>query len=138
MASAREHDQNAEAHELAAGEVELQRGPGTLACPDLTLNDQLTTGGIGRVTDWQPCWDVTEEADMRHRYAADAERRAAQRERQGAAQLARAEMAACRGIPEPERQHSVFAIVRRSPRSSRTASPARSAAPGSCSSPCPA
>jgi hypothetical protein len=109
MASAREHDQLAAAHEQAAGEAEAQRGPGTLACPDLNLNDQLRTGGIGRVTDWQPCWDVTEEADMRHRYAADAERKAAQRDRQGAAQLAQAEMAACRGIPEQERQHSVFA-----------------------------
>ncbi len=109
MTDAREHDRLAAAHEQAAGEAETRRGPGSLACPDLTLNDQLTTGGFGRVTNWQPCWDVNEEAGMRHRYAAETERRAAQHDRQGAARLAEAEVAACVGIPEGEREHSVFA-----------------------------
>jgi hypothetical protein len=72
------------------------------------LNDQLTTGGI-RVTNWQPCFDLAEEAAVEHREAAAHERELARRDRRTATALVRAEVVACSGIPEAERSHSVFA-----------------------------
>lgn len=78
-----------------------------LECGDTVLNDQLTTGGTGRVTSWQPCFDVTEEQAVRERTVA--EHQTNPHDIHAAAQLVSAEASACRGIPAREREHSVFA-----------------------------
>lgn len=109
MADARDHDRAAAAHKQAASDALARTGPSTMGCPDLVLNDQLTTGGVGRVTDWQPCWDPVYSAAVQNGFAAEAERRAAERDRRSAAQLVDAELVACRGVPEQERGRSVFA-----------------------------
>ncbi len=108
MLEAQAHDKRAAEAEQQAADAEAQRGPASFSCGDPVLNDQLTTGGT-KVTTWQPCFDVAEERAMDLRYAAEHERQAARQHRRAAAALVRGELAACRGIPERERDHSVFA-----------------------------
>lgn len=108
MEDAQEHDRRAARHEQAASRADLARGPTSYDCGDPVLNDQVTTGGL-RVTTWQPCFDLAEEAAVEHREAAARERELAKRDRGTAAALVRAEVDACAGIPEAEREHSVFA-----------------------------
>ena len=81
-----------------------------LECGDTVLNDQLTTGGIGPVTTWQPCFDVTEEQAVREQTLGnEAPPQRSQAEIHAAAQLVQAEAEACRDVPAHERDHSVFA-----------------------------
>jgi hypothetical protein len=108
MADAQEHDRRAARHEQAASRADLRHGPSAYACGDPVLNDQLTTGGL-RVTTWQPCFDLAEEAVVENREAAAHERELANRDRRTAAALVRSEVKACDGIPAAERDHSVFA-----------------------------
>ena len=106
--AARRHDQAATEHEDLARTSEVMPPEVAYQCGDPVLNDQSTTGGM-RVTSWQPCFDVAEESAAHQRYLAARERAAAARERDAAAALVRAEAAQCAGIPEREREHSVFA-----------------------------
>ena len=108
MLDAQAHEQRAAAHEQAATEAEQRSGPAAYNCGDVDLNDQLTTGGR-RITTWQPCFDIAEEAAMQHRFLAAKERAAARYDYQTARQLVRAEGQACAPIPVNERDHSVFA-----------------------------
>ncbi|MGE5185157.1 MAG: hypothetical protein ACM31C_23975, partial [Acidobacteriota bacterium] len=109
MLAAQAHDQRAAEAEQQAADAETRRGPDSFACGDPVLNDQLTTVAGVKVTTWQPCFDLAEERAMDLRYAAERERQQARQHRHAAAALVRAEVAACRGIPERERDHSVFA-----------------------------
>ena len=108
MLDAQEHERRAAAHEQAATEAEERSGPAAYNCGDVDLNDQLTTGGR-RITTWQPCFDIAEEAAMHHRDLAARERAAARYDYATAQQLVRAEGQACAPIPVNERDHSVFA-----------------------------
>jgi hypothetical protein len=108
MLDAQEHDRRAAEHDRAAAGVEASHSTLSYACGDPVLNDQLTSGGT-KVTTWQPCFDVTEEGAIDQRYAAEHERDLAARERHSATALVRAEVAACQGVPERERDHSAFA-----------------------------
>jgi hypothetical protein len=113
MVSAEQHEQRAAEHEQEADAAVQRRGPSdfpsSYACGDPVLNDTLTTGGVGRVTNWVPCVDVADEYGARQYEAAENEKKAAQRDRRMAADLVRAEMSACKGIPPAERDHSLFA-----------------------------
>jgi len=109
MVSAEQHEQRAAEHEKAADAADSRRGWSSIACGDPVLNDTLTTGGVGRVTNWVPCFDVADEHAARQREAAEHEKEAADQDRRMAAALVRAEMSACAGIPPAEREHSVFA-----------------------------
>ncbi|MBS1118750.1 MAG: hypothetical protein H6Q90_978 [Deltaproteobacteria bacterium] len=112
LAAASEHDRRAAREDLARDRAAAERAswddPAAYSCGDVVLNDQLTTGGQ-RLTSWMPCWDFSEEAQLRHRWRAQVERQAAAEERARATALARTERAACRGIPDRELTHSVFA-----------------------------
>lgn len=105
---ARSHDRAAAEHEEIARGSQLAPPEEAFQCGDPVLNDQLTTGGL-RVTTWQPCFNIAEESAAHQRYLAERERQAAARERDAAAALLRAEAAQCSGIPDREREHSVFA-----------------------------
>ena len=107
MLAAQEHDRRAAEHEKRAASADVSRGPTSYTCGDTVLNDQLTTGGI-RVTTWQPCFDLAEEAAVEHRDAAAHERELARRDRRTATALVEAEVKACDGIPAVEREHSLF------------------------------
>jgi hypothetical protein len=104
MAAAEEHERRARAHEDSAVVSESQVG--FWSCGDLVLNQQLRTGDIPVTFGWVPCFDAAEEGAAHQRHAADKELRAAQHERAEAGRLLQAEMAACRGIPKRERDHS--------------------------------
>ena len=108
MLAAQDHDRRASEHEQQAANADASRGPAKYTCGDTVLNDQLTTGGI-RVTTWQPCFDLAEEAAVEHRDAAAHERELARRDRRTATALISAELKACDGIPTAEREHSLFA-----------------------------
>ncbi|HTR51286.1 MAG TPA: hypothetical protein VMJ10_11305 [Kofleriaceae bacterium] len=97
--AASEHEREAESYE---------NGPQTFDCGDLVLNDQYTTGGIGRVT-WMPCFDVSRDASVRELELAKHLRARARAERESSMQLVRDADAACAGIPAGERERSVFA-----------------------------
>jgi len=104
MAAASEHDRRARAHEDSAVVSESQVG--FLSCGDLVLDQNLRTGGEPVTFGWVPCFDAAEEGAAHQRHSADKELRAAQRERREAGRLLEAEVAACRGITERERDHS--------------------------------
>jgi hypothetical protein len=108
MADADQHEQRASEHDQLAVSADARRGPTSFNCGDPVLNDQVTTGGL-RVTTWQPCFDLAEEAAVGHRDAAQRERELARRDRRTAHALVSAELSACAGIPDSERAHSVFA-----------------------------
>lgn len=109
ITEARDHEARAAEQERVAAEVARVGGPESYSCGlDPTLNEQLTSGGEP-ITQWVPCWDAQEEAEMQHRAVAARERAAAAEDRATAASLARAEARHCRGIPERELDHSPFA-----------------------------
>jgi hypothetical protein len=108
MLDAEEHDRRAADQEQQASTSRDSRGPTNYTCGDTVLNDQLTTGGT-KVTTWQPCFDLAEEAAVEHRDAAAHERELARRDRRTATALVVAEDKACEGIPRTEREHSLFA-----------------------------
>jgi hypothetical protein len=105
-AAAERHEQAALAHEQMVAQVE--NNPATYSCGDEVLNEQMTSG-TEQLTSWMPCWDLTEETEIRHRAAARRERALAQRSRDNVAALLRAEEAYCRGIHPRELGHSPFA-----------------------------
>ena len=108
MQSADRHDKRAAEHDRAAAAVEGAPVPERFDCGDPNLNDQLTSGGL-RVTTWQPCFDLSDEAAERHREVAMHERKLAQKDREAAARLAETERTACEGVPSRELGHSAFA-----------------------------
>ncbi len=81
-----------------------------LVCGDPVLNDQLTTGGQ-RVTTWQPCFDVGDEAavDQRQQVIASYDRQLENRENEVDRALPLDTLAACAGVPLAEQGHSPFA-----------------------------
>ena len=98
----------------------LEHGnPVTYACGDTVLADQTTSGGE-RLDLTVPCFDVTDESAVHHRYAADPARQSATKDEKIVANLAATELHSCHGIPEREREHSAFthkhAIASVSPR----------------------
>jgi hypothetical protein len=109
MADAEEHSQRAEQHRQAAGDPGT---PGARAdhydCGDTDLSDQTTSGGE-RLVASVPCWDLTEESAEHQRFLAEREQALAQAARRAATRLVEAELAACRGIPPRELEHSPFA-----------------------------
>jgi len=104
MAAADAHERRARAHEESAVTSESQVG--YWSCGDVVLNQNLRTGGEPVTFGWLPCFDAAEEGAAHQRHATDKELRAAQHERREAGRLLQAEVAACRGIPERERDHS--------------------------------
>ncbi len=78
------------------------------SCGDTVLADQATSGGE-RLVQSVPCWDSGEEVSAHRRYLAEHEQQLAQDERRTAANLVEAELAACRGLPVHEIEHSPFA-----------------------------
>ena len=111
QAEAEQHERAALAHDQAAEEVVSSSSIDSYQCGDTVLHEQ-STSGTEPVTTWTPCWNLDEEAAIRHRESADAERRAAREDRAQAGALARAELQHCRGIPQHERTHSPFAHKR--------------------------
>jgi hypothetical protein len=108
QAEAEQHDRAARIHDQAAAEATASSSSiDSYQCGDTVLNEQ-STSGTEPITTWTPCWNLDEEAAIRHRQAADAERRAAREDRAQATALARAEIAHCRGIPQHELTHSPF------------------------------
>ena len=104
MAAADAHERRARAHEDSAVVSESQVG--LWSCGDLVLDQNQRTGGEPVTMGWVPCFDAAEEGAAHQRHSADKELRAAQHERREAGRLLQAEVAACRGIPERERDHS--------------------------------
>lgn len=115
MEEADRHDRLADVHRRAAGPPDTPVNPDDYQCGDIDLSDQLTSGGKPLLPSFGfgrhsiPCWNPAEEHAQRQRLAADREHRRAQDERRAAANLIRAEMAACRGISPAEIEHSPFA-----------------------------
>ena len=109
ITDARHHDQRADQSDRVAQSAEQMPVTERFSCGDTVLNDQLTTGGVGRVTSWTPCFDVAEEQAEHERFVAQNERLAADHDRRAAQQLVDAQVTACRDVPEREREHSVFA-----------------------------
>jgi hypothetical protein len=107
-AAAERHEQRAEAHERAARHAESSGALESYRCGDTGLYMQ-STSGTESVSHTVPCWNVHEEAALRHRTAAREHRLAAREDRVRAARLARVERAYCQEIPEAERGHSPFA-----------------------------
>ena len=107
QAEAEQHERAANVHDQAATEATASSSIDSYQCGDTVLNEQITSG-TEPVTTWTPCWNFDEEAAIRHRQAADAEREAAREDRAQATALARAEIAHCRGIPQHELTHSPF------------------------------
>ncbi|HEY1559132.1 MAG TPA: hypothetical protein VGF94_30130 [Kofleriaceae bacterium] len=101
------HDQLAAEHEQAETQF-VARGPRAYSCPDPVLNDQIRTGGIG-VTTWQPCVDIAMEARAQEHALAMEQRELARRDRVQAGKLLDAVNTACAGVPEAERDGSLFA-----------------------------
>lgn len=111
MQDAERHERAAHEHEQAAAAAHNRLSQARFDCGDPVLNDQITTGGQ-RVTTWQPCFDVADEAAENHREAALQERDLARKDRATAARLLDTQRFACAGIPEREQGHSVFSHVR--------------------------
>jgi hypothetical protein len=115
MEAADRHDQLADDHLRAAGPPDTPINPEDYQCGDVDMSDQLTSGGKPLIPfqgGWGrsvPCWNPAEEHAQRQRLAADRERRRAQEQRRGAADLVEAEIAACYGISPAEIEHSPFA-----------------------------
>jgi hypothetical protein len=109
MIDADAHSERAEQHREAAKipEAISARGEG-YTCGDTVLADQATSGGE-RLTPSVPCWDAAEEAAEHQRFLAAREQQRADAERRSAAILVETELAACRGIPARELEHSPFA-----------------------------
>jgi hypothetical protein len=76
-------------------------------CPDLDLNDQLTTGGR-RVTNFQPCYTVgpPPATDRREQIVSSYEEQSRHREYEVDRTLALDEQAACSGVPLIEGERS--------------------------------
>lgn len=112
MQSAEAHAARAEQHREAARQPDSVRNdPERYHCGEggfHGLNDQLTSGGE-RLLLSVPCWDAAEEAAEHARYEAEREDEIARSERRTATSMAVAELAACRGIPARELEHSPFA-----------------------------
>lgn len=109
MIEADAHGERAEQHREAAKipEAISARGEG-YTCGDTVLADQATSGGE-RLTPVVPCWDAAEEVAEHERFLAAREQQRADAERRSAASLVENELAACRGIPARELEHSPFA-----------------------------
>ncbi len=106
----------ADTHEAKAMERDRQAriaggNPETFNCGDTVIADQTTTGGE-RLDFATPCFDVTEEAAVQERFAAQREATEAKQDRQMAANLAETELHSCHGIQAHEREHSPFAHKR--------------------------
>ena len=109
MQSADAHAERADQHRQAARVPDSARSPGErYNCGDTALIDQATSGGE-RLMPVVPCWDVAEESAEHQRYLAAREDRIARTERRAATAMVEAELAACRGMSEREREHSPFA-----------------------------
>ena len=109
MEDAQTHERYAQYHEFMAQQHESQAlQPGAYNCGPVDVEDQVTSGGR-RITTWQPCFDIQEEASLRHRFLAEREHERARRDRATAGQLLHAEVTASAPLPERERDHSVFA-----------------------------
>jgi hypothetical protein len=110
MQAAELHERAAVTHDRAAfDEAYRPKQDVSRRCGDeWVLNDNLRSGDE-RLTSWWPCWDagniVAQSHDM---HASSSERQAARAERRAAADLIRAEVAACAGISDHDRVHSVF------------------------------
>jgi hypothetical protein len=105
-------DQLADVHRRAAGPPDTLVNPDNYQCGDVDLDEQLTSGGKPLMkfgAHSVPCWNPVEEHAQRQRLAAERLHRRAQAERQAAASLIEAEVAACRGISPAEVEHSPFA-----------------------------
>jgi hypothetical protein len=106
VALAQQHEQNAEKHSFAAFSAETTtRDPESYHCGDEVLNEQITSG-TEQLTNWMPCFNSSEEARLRGAAAANRELGLAQKNREQAAALVRAEERMCSGIPEQERNHA--------------------------------
>lgn len=108
MAAADAHDERADEHRQAGHVPDSQRTSGAgYQCGDTVMADQATSGGE-RLVQATPCWDTSEELASHHKYLADREQRAARDERRAAETLVVTELAACRGLPAAELEHSPF------------------------------
>jgi hypothetical protein len=107
--SAQQHEQKAAEQEELSREYESKffSEPHSWVCCDTVIQDQVTTGGQP-VTYSQPWYNVHVEPWWRHHRIAVAERAAARAERQAAGDLQRRTLAACAGIPESERDQSLW------------------------------
>jgi len=109
MAAADEHEGLADEHRQAGHVPDSARASGRgYQCGDTVMSDQATSGGE-RLVQATPCWDTDEELAAHHQYLATREQRAARKERRVAAGLVEAELAACKGLPAQELEHSPFA-----------------------------
>jgi hypothetical protein len=108
MEHADAHSRRAEQHRQAASNADAIPTTERYHCGDVALSDQSTSGGE-RLVPSVPCWDVAEEAAAHQRYLAAREQRRADAERRAATQLVEDELAACRGLPAHELEHSPFA-----------------------------
>ena len=108
MTAADRHSQNAAADRRAVAVDQDPTRPSGYQCGDVALSDQATSGGE-RLVQAVPCWNVDEETAEHRRFEADREQLLADHERRAATQLVEDELAACRGLPARELEHSPFA-----------------------------
>jgi hypothetical protein len=109
MQAADQHSQRAEEHRQAGKLPDTGGAPSaSYQCGDTVMSDQSTSGGE-RLVQAVPCWNPTEEHADRHQELAEREDQRARDERDVAASLLEAELAACRGLPARELERSPFA-----------------------------
>lgn len=109
MEDADVHSRRAEQHRQAARIPDSRAtSADRYTCGDVALSDQSTSGGE-RLVPSVPCWDIAEENAAHQRYLAAREQQRADRERRTATHMVETELAACRGLPARELEHSPFA-----------------------------
>ena len=111
MQDADVHSERARHHAAVAAQAARSESgdrANSYTCGDPVTIDQTTSGGE-RLVHSMPCWDLNEESAAHQRYLAHREREIARAERRSATSLVEIELAACRGMPERELEHSPFA-----------------------------